>query len=173
MGSLIKKLIQMMLKRPPKKQPAPPAAAKKKAETQGSSAKPRGTPCRNCKKPNRRHDPCKTKGNDPTKEKNSMIDPDHADDVAKDIDNIIDGNVPKTGENWTVNGRTYGQHDGALHPVSGPGITPLNRMQHQVVKQMNTDPVNGGKFADALKNKGILSEKEIDEAMELWKKCKK
>ena len=90
------------------------------------------------------------------REKTEPIDPDYADDINKDLDDIIDGKVPKTGDTWTVNGRTYGQHDGALHPQSGPGIVDLNRMQHQLVKQMNTDPVNGQKFADALPTDGNL-----------------
>lgn len=143
-------------------------------------AKPKATPP-GCKggcgklpktalKPNRRHDPCKTKGSDQTKEENSMFDPDV--DVSGDIPAMNAGNFTRAGEDIVVNGRTYGWHPetGTTYPKSGPGIVKMDRAQHQLLKQLNTAPFeNAMKFA---KNMPGLDPKKIEAVMKLWKKCK-
>jgi hypothetical protein len=172
------------MKRSPKRVPAPkappkapskPSTAKKKADDAGDTAKKRGVACKGCNRPNRRHDPCKAKGKDFTKDQNSMIDPDYAGVVNKEIDDIIAGGIEKQGEFWTApSGRRYSSHDNALFPVDGPGIKNVDRMQHQVIKELNNKGLDGTKqMMEALKKKGILSEAKIKEAVNLWKKCGK
>jgi hypothetical protein len=162
-------------KAPAPKAPAKPNAAKDKADNVGDAAKKRGLACKGCTKPNRRHDPCKTKSGDFTKDKNSMVDPDHAGAVGKEIDDIIAGGLEKQGEFWTAaSGRRYSSHDNTLFPVDGPGIKSVDRMQHQLIKELNTKGLDGTqKMIDALKAKGILSEEKIKDAVNLWKKCGK
>jgi hypothetical protein len=143
---------------------------------------PRTTPPRcttNCAKlprsavrPNRRHDPCKTKGNDPTKDQNSMLDP--AVDVAADMAEMNAGNFTRAGEDIVVNGRTYGWHPdtGVTFPKSGPGVVQLDRNQHQFIKMLNS-----GSMEDAMKfanNKpGLAGQTDkINAVLNLWKKCK-
>lgn len=121
-------------------------------------------------KPGRRHDPCKTKGNDPTKEKNSMFDPDV--DVSGDIPAMNAGNFTRSGPDIIVNGRTYEMHpeSGTTFPKSGPGVVQMDRGQHQLLKQLNSGPLaNAMKFAE--KFPGLTKDK-VDAVMKLWRKCK-
>ncbi|MFY1714039.1 hypothetical protein J3366_21445 [Tritonibacter mobilis] len=122
------------------------------------------------KRPVRRHDPCKTKGKDPTKAMNSMIDPEI--DVSEDLAKISRGQYEMVGEDILVNGRTYGFHveTGTTYPKSGPGITNVDRAQHQLIKQLNTQPFeNAMKFAE---NFPSLDEEKIAQVLEIWRKCK-
>ena len=122
------------------------------------------------KRPVRRHDPCKTKGKDPTKAMNSMIDPEI--DVSEDLAKISRGQYEMVGEDILVNGRTYGFHveTGTTYPKSGPGITNVDRAQHQLIKQLNTQPFeNAMKFAE---NFPGLDEEKIAQVLEIWRKCK-
>jgi hypothetical protein len=48
-------------------------------------------------------------------------------DVAGDVAAINAGQATRSGANFIVNGRTYGVHNGTLFPISGPGLTQLNR----------------------------------------------
>ncbi|WP_414833997.1 hypothetical protein [Afifella sp. YEN Y35] len=128
--------------------------------------------CVDCQPPQRRHDPCRTKGNDPTKENNTVWDPEIADQVRADIQMIREGRVPKMSGTWTVNGRTYGLHGNSLHPQSGIGLTNLSRSQHKFLKMLNQKGCKGGmEFAEYLKKNGKISQEEIDSVLDLWKKC--
>ena len=60
-----------------------------------------------------------------TKEVNTVIEP--GVDVAGDVADINAGKATRVGENWVVNGRTYGVHDGTLYPIEGPGFYKLTR----------------------------------------------
>jgi hypothetical protein len=128
--------------------------------------------CASCGPPNRRHDPCRTKDNDHTKENNTVWDPEVESQVKREIGQIQRGEVPKVNGEWTINGRTYGQHNNSIFPKSGTGFTNLSRMEHQFLKQLN-----GKSYADAMKaaenlrNKGILTQEQIDKVLEIWKKC--
>lgn len=128
--------------------------------------------CADCEPPNRRHDPCRTKGKDPTKENNTVWDPEIASDVRNDINQIKGGNIPRQSGSYTVNGRTYGTHGKALFPQSGSGFVNLNRFEHQFLKQLNSVGYDGGmKFASNLRQKGLMSQEEINRVLELWRKC--
>ena len=104
-----------------------------------------------------------------------MVDPDVADAVNGELNDIIAGNVEKSEGVWTTaSGRRFGEHGGTLFPMDGPGVTNINRMQHQLIKELNNKGLDGAKgMMDALKNKGILSDAQIKQATELWKKCRK
>ncbi|MCK0122681.1 hypothetical protein MWU61_19190 [Loktanella sp. F6476L] len=122
------------------------------------------------KRPVRRHDPCKTRGKDPTKAMNSMVDPDI--DLGADMDALKRGQYQLIGEDIVVNGRTYGYHPdtGTTFPKAGPGIINIDRAQHQFIKQLNGQPYeNAMKFAENFP--GLDSEK-IAQVLEIWRKCR-
>jgi hypothetical protein len=175
-------IIWKVMKGAPKRAPAPkvppkppvkPGAAKKKADEGGDATKARKVACKGCKRPNRRHDPCKAKGGDPSKDANSMVDPDVADTVSQELDDVIAGNLPKTGEFWTAaSGRRYGAHGDALFPVDGPGITNFDRLQHQYNVRLNTVGYEQANYE--LERRGnLLSAEKKKQVEEMWKKCKK
>ena len=153
------------------------SGGKAKPPTQPKPTPPRCTTncarlTRTAVKPNKRHDPCKTKGNDPTKDQNSMLDP--AVDVNADMAAMNAGNFTRAGEDILVNGRTYGWHPdtGVTFPKSGPGVVQLDRNQHQFIKMLN-----GGSMEDAMKfanNKPGLAGQtaKIQAVLNLWNKCK-
>lgn len=121
------------------------------------------------KKPARRHDPCKTKGKDRTKDKNSMVDPDT--DISDDLKALESGDFTRKGEDYVVGGRTYGvEESGTVYPKSGPGIVKVDRAQHQLLKRLNSASYDDAmKFA---KNMPGLDQKKVSEVLKLWKKCK-
>ena len=128
--------------------------------------------CADCEPPNRRHDPCRTKGNDPTKQNNTVWDPEISPDVRNEISEIRSGKIPRQSGTYTVNGRTYGAHGKALFPQSGPGFINLNRFQHQFLKQLNSSGYDGGmKFSESLQKKGLMTQEEINKVLEIWRKC--
>lgn len=102
-----------------------------------------------------------------------MVDPDHRAEVDAEINKILAGNIERTGEYWVApSGRRYGQHNDSLHPVDGPGVVSLSRMQHQVAKELNNKGLDGaGRMMDALRERGILSSEQIEEVLELCRKC--
>lgn len=48
-------------------------------------------------------------------------------DVGADVASINNGEVELVNGTYTVNGRTYGVHEGTLYPISGDGIYQLDR----------------------------------------------
>jgi hypothetical protein len=168
MGKLLKELLKRLFKSKPKKPPKPPPKKPPKAEKPGCKKNCKHPP--KIKKPARRHNPCKTKGNDPTKGENSMIDPDT--DISGDLKALESGSFTRKGEDYIVGGRTYGMHPdtGTVYPKSGPGIVKVDRAQHQLLKKLNS-----GSYDDAMKfakNMPGLDQKKVDDVLKLWKKCK-
>ncbi|CTQ34807.1 hypothetical protein JAN5088_03603 [Jannaschia rubra] len=102
-----------------------------------------------------------------------MADPDHKPQIDAEIDEIVAGNVEKVGEHWIApSGRRYARHNDSLHPVDGPGIVDLSRMQHQLVKELNNKGLDGaGRMMDALRQRGILTADEVAQVVDLWNKC--
>ncbi|MEL6587029.1 MAG: hypothetical protein AAFY65_15430 [Pseudomonadota bacterium] len=102
-----------------------------------------------------------------------MIDPDVSDAVNGEIDDIIAGNVEKSGEVWTApSGRRYGRHNDSLHPIDGPGIQKLSRPQHQLLKEMNNRGIDGAqRMADRLQEIGQLSADDVKAVRDLKRKC--
>lgn len=156
------------------KKPDTPSSSNDTPETPDADGPPSGGQIKATKpnfgKPARRHDPCKTKGNDHTKDKNSMLDPDI--DVNADLAKINSGDFVKQGDTIIVNGRTYGYHadTGTTFPMSGPGVIGVDRAQHQFLKKLNSQS-----FDDAMKfaqNFPGLDEAKIAQVLDLWRKCK-
>jgi hypothetical protein len=116
----------------------------------------------------RRHDPCRTAGNDPTKEQNSMVDP--GTDISEDLKSLNDGVFVRDGEDYVVGARRYGYHPdtGTVYPKSGPGIVSMSRPQHQLLKKLNS-----GGFEDAMqfaKHLPGLDAIQTEEVISLWRK---
>ncbi|MCY1409327.1 hypothetical protein D9M71_246740 [compost metagenome] len=150
------------------------AAAAATDENEGEKADAEA--CATCaeppRPPNRRHDPCRMRNNDPTKEHNTVWDPEYASLVRQDIQAIQSGSVPRVGGTWTVNGRVYGLHGQSLHPISGPGLMNLSRAQHHTLKMLNSGGYRAGmQFAENLISRGLMTRGELDAALEIWKKC--
>lgn len=99
-----------------------------------------------------------------------MLDPDV--NAADDIAAMNTGNFSKAGDDIVVNGRTYGQHadTGTVYPKSGPGVHQVDRAQHQLLKQLNSQSFeNAMKFAD---NFPGLDRAKVDQVLSIWRKCK-
>lgn len=152
--------------------------AEKKCEQQGKAAKEnklgakveRRLP-KPAKPPVRRHNPCKTRGKDPTKEANTMLDPDV--DISSDLDALNRGDFTREGEDYIVGQRRYGYHPdtGTVFPKTGPGTIQVSRAQHQLLKQLNSNSYEAAmKFA---KHFPGLDQKDIEQVLEIWEKCKK
>lgn len=93
-------------------------------------------------------------------------------DVSGDIAAMNAGNFTRVGEDIIVNGRTYGWHPntGVTFPKSGPGIVPLNRLEHGLIKNLNSDGLNAA-INQARRTPGLTQEM-IDKVLDLWGKCK-
>ncbi len=48
-------------------------------------------------------------------------------DVSADVAAINAGQAARNGNTFTINGRTYGMHDGTLYPMLGNGLVTLDR----------------------------------------------
>jgi hypothetical protein len=128
------------------------------------------TPCKNCKK-STRHNPCKAK-NTPSKKNNSMIDPDAAKSVNKELDDIIAGKVVKDGDTWIAkSGRTYGEHGGTLFPKEGPGIVNLSRGEHKYLTRLNSVGEEAAAFELDRMNSDLTPEQR-ERVKQMYRKCK-
>ena len=58
-------------------------------------------------------------------------------DVASDVAAINEGKATRVGQNWVVNGRTYGVHDGTLYPIQGPGLHQLSNRAYKALGVFN------------------------------------
>ena len=139
-----------------------------------------------CKTPykryNDRHDPCKMRegGMSRGDGKNTMIDPDSKAAIDQDISNIVAGKVSPKGDNFHVNGRTYGFHSdktssnyGTIFPRSGPGLVDLDRAQTKYLGMLNSNPEGAAKMKRGMLDNGIMSEDKFDEVEKLQRKCKR
>jgi hypothetical protein len=117
-------------------------------------------------RPNSRHYAKSVKQGSTTKEKNTVIMP--GVDVNADVVAINSGLVQKVNDTFTVNGRTYGHHDGTLYPMEGKGFYLLGRGAFNALGVYN-DFGNTAKAEQIITNMKIIdSEKKI--ALEIWKK---
>ncbi|MEQ1572034.1 MAG: RHS repeat-associated core domain-containing protein, partial [Myxococcota bacterium] len=89
-------------------------------------------------------------------------------DVAGDVAAINQGFALRVGNNFHLNGRVYGSHDGTLYPISGQGFHQLNRGAYQALGVLN-------KFGDTPKAQEILGRmhnvgpEEIEAASAAWR----
>ncbi len=83
------------------------------------------TGCGDLNGPNARHFYSNISQKSLAKDMNTVIAP--GTDVGTDVDAINAGEVTPVNGTYTVNGRTYGVHNGTLYPISGDGFYQLDR----------------------------------------------
>jgi len=83
------------------------------------------TSTHNFNSPNSRHFYNSVNQKTVAKDMNSVVLP--GVDVNADVSAINSGEVESANGTYTVNGRTYGVHNGTLYPMSGDGVYPLDR----------------------------------------------
>ena len=77
-------------------------------------------------------------------------------DISKDVADIRAGLGKIDGERITVNGRTYGSHDGTLYPIEGQGLHQLDRGTFKALQTMRKHGVDGAQ--QYLDNMGVNAE---------------
>lgn len=154
----------------------------KRLAGRGPPRRPNTTPNRpgctgNCRRlprqavrPGRRHDICGANASDRTRnDVTSMIEP--GVDVAGDMAALNAGDFTPAGDNFVVNGRTYGMHPetGRTFPISGPGIHNFDRGEHQFLRQLNSrGEATATNFA---RNFPGMSDAKIQRVLDLWRLC--
>ncbi|VEG12231.1 Uncharacterised protein [Moraxella cuniculi] len=78
--------------------------------------------------PNNRHYADKITQKSLAKEQNTIIDRSKV-DVQSDVDAIRNGKAVFINNQYHINGRIYGHHDGVLYPISGNGFYTLSRIE--------------------------------------------
>ncbi len=104
--------------------------------------------------PARRHRAADVRMKTVAKADNTVIEP--GVDVTADIAAIRSGQVPRVRGQYTVNGRTYGEHGGTLFPISGRGFHYLTRPQFKALGVYN-EFGNTPRAMEILDNMGIAS----------------
>jgi hypothetical protein len=81
------------------------------------------------------------------------------------------GNFTRAGEDIIVNGRTYGWHPdtGVTFPKSGAGIVQLNRVEHGLIMNLNSNGLESA-TVQARRTPG-MTQAMIDKVVDLWGKC--
>ena len=108
----------------------------------------------NLKTINTRHYADKVTQKSVAKEKNTVVNR-KAVGISADVQAIRDGKANIINNQFHVNGRIYGHHDGTLYPISGTGFYTLNRAEYKVLGVYN-------QFGNSQKSKQILSNMGID-----------
>ncbi|MBO9607258.1 MAG: RHS repeat-associated core domain-containing protein, partial [Paenibacillaceae bacterium] len=114
--------------------------------------------------PSVRHYAAKVTQKTLAKESNTVIEP--WVDVSADVTAINSGQVTRVGEQFTVNGRTYGFHDNTLFPISGEGFHPLDRGAFKALGVYNNFG-NSEKAKQILDNMG-MGEEARNAALKVW-----
>lgn len=78
-------------------------------------------------------------------------------DVSADVSAINAGKAAKVGDTFSINGRTYGIHDGTLYPISGDGFVTLDRGAYKALGVYKKFGV-GTKAETILNNMGVTVE---------------
>jgi hypothetical protein len=138
-------------------------ATSRESETRGaSSASTEGAALR---APARRHWAATVNQKTVAKNMNTVIEP--GVDVAADVAEIQSGRVARVKGNYVVNGRTYGVHDGALYPISGPGLHQLSRGAFRALGMFNKfgNTPRAYTFLAEMKNVGPA---EVEVGLKVW-----
>lgn len=88
-------------------------------------------------------------------------------DVAADVKAINEGLAQRVGDTYSINGRTYGIHDGTLYPISGAGLHQLDRAGFKALGVFNKFG-DSSRAAEILQKMG-LSQEAIDAGLAAWK----
>lgn len=118
------------------------------------------------KAPNTRHYADKVTQGSLAKDKNTVVDRSVV-DLNADVTAIRAGQAQKVGDNFIINDRVYGAHDGTLYPISGPGLYLLDRGGYKALGVLN-------KFGNSPRADEILRSMKIDdqaraEALKVWR----
>ena len=120
--------------------------------------------------PNRRHYADTIDQRSVAKDNNTVIDRKLV-DVNEDVQLIKEGKAVKDGNDYVINGRRYGQHNGTLYPISGNGLHSLNRIEYKTLGVLN-------KFGDTPQANQILRSMGVDQetlnkVLRIWQEVKK
>ena len=115
--------------------------------------------------PAKRHYASKINQRTVAKRLNSVVD--NTVDVASDVSSIRSGKANQIEGTFVLsNGRVYGQHNGILFPISGPGIYQLDRGSFKALGVLNQFG-NTSKAGDILNKMGI-NEKTLNQALAVY-----
>lgn len=138
---------------------------------QGSTTQNTNVPdfVKNLKTINARHYADKVTQSSVAKDKNTIVNRKIV-NVASDVQAIREGKARFLNNEFHINGRVYGHHDGTLFPVSGSGFYSLNRIEYKtlgVYNQLgNNDKanqiLNNMKVDNATKDKVLRIFREIN-----------
>ena len=108
-------------------------------------------PSRRLKAPAARHYLAKVRQRTVARPMTTVIEP--GVDVAADVAAIRAGQALRSGNEFVVNGRTYGIHDGTLYPISGPGFHRLRRPAFKALGIANQfgDTVRAAELLDKMR----------------------
>lgn len=118
----------------------------------------------NLKSPNKRHYLGSINQKTAAKDLNTVIAP--SVDVAGDVAGIRSGQGTVQGNTISINGRTYGYHDGVLYPMSGDGFYTLDRGAFKAIGVYN-------QFGNVARAETILDNMGVDaatrqQALNVW-----
>lgn len=82
-------------------------------------------PSRTFSPPHERHNANSVRPKHQAKDTNSVVEPDVP--IDQDVRAINEGSAERVAGKFVVHGRTYGEHERRLYPISGPGIHRLDR----------------------------------------------
>ncbi|NEP09727.1 MAG: hypothetical protein F6K14_05785 [Symploca sp. SIO2C1] len=88
-------------------------------------------------------------------------------DISNDVSAINAGRATRQGNNFIINGRTYGSHDGILFPISGPGFHQLDRGAFKALGVYNQFG-DTSRATEILDNMAISSEQR-QAALRAWR----
>ena len=136
-----------------------------KAQREGSGPRPVATPPGGLREPAQRHYAARVRQKTVAKNKNTVIEP--GVDVRGDVAAINAGRARKVRDEYHVNGRVYGQHDGTLFPIRGAGFHELDRGAFKALGIYN-------QFGDTFRASEILDKMGIDQgardaALAVWR----
>jgi hypothetical protein len=118
----------------------------------------------NFKPPNKRHHIGSVTQKTLTKEKNSAMDPSL---IPNDVAAINSGQAQRIGDQFIINGRTYGFHDDVLYPISGPGVYSLDRGAFKALGVYNK--FGQSPTAESILDKMSISQSQRKEALNTWR----
>ncbi|TCM61164.1 hypothetical protein EC844_12917 [Acinetobacter calcoaceticus] len=122
--------------------------------------------CPVLKAPNPRHYADKVTQKSTAKDKNTVINRKVV-DINSDVNAIRSGLAAKIGNTFSLkNGRTYGEHDCILYPISGSGFYNLTRGEYKALDHFN---VLGEQKGEDILNKAGYDKAVIEKGKEIWK----
>jgi len=117
------------------------------------------------REPAKRHQLSQVNQKTMAKRLNTVIEP--SVDISNDVSAINAGRATRQGNNFIINGRTYGTHDGILFPISGVGFHQLDRGAFKALGVYNQFG-DTSRATEILDNMAISSEQR-QAALRAWR----